>query len=269
MLLTPVYGVYTRWLRRQVVGGPVPRHVALVMDGNRRWAKQTRKASVSVGHRHGARHLDDLLDWCVGVGIHHVTVFVASIDNLRKRDTDEVRYLTQLIEEAVQERLSRTSDRWRVRVAGRLEVLPDSTRHALKSIVEATSEREGWDLTMAIGYDGRQEITDALRDLLDERARAGATIDELAETLCVEDIAAHLYTSGQPDPDLIIRTSGEQRLSGFLLWQAVRTELYFCDTYWPGFREVDFLRALRAYGPRRERAVHSQLEASPAARRSE
>ncbi|WP_233605777.1 undecaprenyl diphosphate synthase family protein [Micromonospora sp. Llam0] len=126
-------------------------------------------------------------------------------------------------------------------------MLPDSTRHALKLAEEATRQRAtGRHLTVAIGYDGREEIVNAVRSLLDDQARRGATLDDIAQRLTADQIAAHLYTSGQPDPDLVIRTSGERRVSGFLLWQAAHSELHFCDVYWPGFRKIDLLRALRS-----------------------
>jgi len=141
-----------------------------------------------------------------------------------------------------------------VHLAGRLDVLPDSTRHALKLAEEATRDKGApFELTIAIGYDGREEIVNAVRSLLESEGRAGHSIDDIAQRLTPEKVAAHLYTSGQPDPDLVIRTSGEHRMSGFLLWQAAYSELHFCDVYWPGFRKIDFLRALRSYAARHRR----------------
>lgn len=250
---TPVYRFYERRLRRQVTAGRLPRHVGLVIDGNRRWARSVGLDNPSVGHRRGAEHIDEVLGWCRALGIDNVTIYIVSVDNLRKRHDAEVAYLLGVIEEVVTERLSRPDSAWQVHLAGRLEVLPDSTAHALK-LAEERSRAAATDahVTLAIGYDGRLEVVDALRSLLDAEARAGTTAAELATRITDDAIAAHLYTAGRPDPELIIRTSGEQRLSGFLLWQSVHSELYFCDTYWPAFREVDFLRALRDFG-RRER----------------
>jgi short-chain Z-isoprenyl diphosphate synthase len=249
-----LYRLYARRLRARLDPAAIPRHVAIVMDGNRRWARQMGYANPSIGHRYGAEHVDEVLDWCAQLGIPHVTVYVCSSDNLRKRDSDEVSHLMAMIEEVVAERLRRPEGQWRLHVAGRLDDLPDLTRHALKRAAEETRERQApFDLTIAIGYDGREEIVDAVRSLLDARSRAGLTTAELAAQLSMEDIAAHLYTTGQPDPDLVIRTSGELRMSGFLLWQAAYSELYFCDVYWPGFRYVDFLRALRSYAARHRR----------------
>jgi short-chain Z-isoprenyl diphosphate synthase len=250
------YRLYGWMLRRQLAGGPVPRHVAMVMDGNRRWARQQGYDNPSVGHRYGGEHLEHVLGWCAEVGIRHVTVFVASSDNLRKRDAGEVGYLMTVIEDVVADRMARGSGRWRLHVAGQLDALPSSTAHALKEAVDATAGRAtDSDLTVAVGYDGREEVAEAVRSLLTDAAGAGTSIDDLAQTLTVDDIAERLYTSGRPDPDLVIRTSGEQRISaGFLMWQSAYSELYFCDVYWPGFRRVDFLRALRSYAARRRRS---------------
>ena len=254
MVKNTAYSLYARRLHVQLAGGNLPRHVAIVMDGNRRWARQAGFADPKVGHRYGAEHLDEVLQWCAELGIPHVTAFVASVDNLQKRDSDEVDNLLRMIEDVVAERLTRPSSIWRIHPAGRLDVLPDSTRHALKVAEEATrASNTDFHLNIAIGYDGREEILHAIRSLLEEQSRAGHTIDDIAHRLTTEQIATHLYTSGQPDPDLVIRTSGERRTSGFLLWQAAYSELHFTDVYWPGFRKIDLLRALRSYAARHRR----------------
>jgi short-chain Z-isoprenyl diphosphate synthase len=246
------YAWYTSRLRGQLAGRQLPGHVAIVMDGNRRWARQMGFGNVSLGHQYGAEHLEQVLDWCAEVGIRRVTVFVASTDNLRKRESAEMRFLMQVIEDVIVKRMLAPTNRWQIHVAGRLDMLPDSTAHALKEARDTTADRAtDADLTVAVGYDGRQEIVDAVRSLLDHQANTGRTLAELANRLTADDIGAHLYTSGQPDPDLVIRTSGEVRMSGFLLWQAAYAELYFCDVYWPAFRKIDFFRALRAYAGRR------------------
>ncbi|MDG4766460.1 polyprenyl diphosphate synthase [Solwaraspora sp. WMMD406] len=253
-LLDAGHRLYARRLRAQLAAAELPRHLAMVMDGNRRWARQMGFDDPKVGHRHGAEHLDEVLGWCAEIGIRHVTVFVASVDNVRKRASDEVDNLMGMIESVVAERLTRDDNIWRLHLAGRLEVLPDSTRHALKLAEEATRPRQtGHHLTVAIGYDGREEIVEAVRSLLEDQARRGTTLDDVAQRLTADQIAAHLYTSGQPDPDLVIRTSGERRVSGFLLWQSAHSELQFCDVYWPGFRKIDLLRALRSYAARKRK----------------
>ena len=211
-------------------------------------------ATPSIGHRHGAEHVEDVLRWCDRMRIKHVTVFVCSTENLVRRDDSEVAYLMQVIEQVVTDRLSRADAPRQVHVAGMLDALPDTTARALKDAVEATRRcATGAHVTLAVGYGGRQELVDAVRALLDEQAASGGTLEGLVETLTADDIARHLYTTGQPDPDLMIRTSGEQRMSNFLLWQSAYAELYFCDAYWPAFREIDFLRALRAFAGRNRR----------------
>jgi short-chain Z-isoprenyl diphosphate synthase len=254
MRMSGVYALYTRRLRRQVLGGRLPGHVGLIMDGNRRWARQAGMANPSLGHRAGAEHAERVLSWCEALGIKNVTVFICSTENLRHRDDAEVAYLMRVIEDVVVARLSRRNSRWQVHVAGMLDALPDSTARALKNAVEATRDcTTGAHVTLAIGYGGRQEIIDAVRDLLAEAVEAGVPMADVADSLTADDITSHLYTVGRPDPDLVIRTSGEQRLSNFLLWQSAYSELYFCEAYWPAFREIDFLRALRSYAARSRR----------------
>jgi short-chain Z-isoprenyl diphosphate synthase len=245
------YRLYCRRLRRELPAAALPRHVGLIMDGNRRWARQMGLASPSLGHKYGAEHAEDVLSWCERAGIRHVTVFACSAENLQRRGDAEVAVLMQVIEDVVTSRLARPEATWQIHIAGTPDVLPGTTARALKEAAEATREcTTGAHLTLAIGYGGRQEVLDAIRALLYEHADAGGTLTGLAETLSTNDIARHLYTAGLPDPDLVIRTSGEQRMSNFLLWQSVHSELYFCDAYWPAFREIDFLRALRSYAAR-------------------
>lgn len=248
-----VYRVYARRLRRQLAGGPLPRHVGIIMDGNRRWARQQGLADARLGHKHGAEHAEKVLNWCKAAGIRHVTVFVCSTENLANRGSAEVAFLMQVIEQFVADKLSQDPT-WQVHIAGDLDVLPDSTARALKQAVEASrGSATDSHVTLAVGYGGRQEVIDAFRSLLYEHEENGDTLAGLAETITTEDIARHLYTAGQPDPDLVIRTSGEQRLSNFLLWQTAYSELYFCEAYWPAYREIDFLRALRSFASRHRR----------------
>jgi short-chain Z-isoprenyl diphosphate synthase len=246
-----LYAVYERRLRRHLEGLPVPRHVAIMIDGNRRWARAAGFDDVSQGHVVGARHIAHLLDWCSEAGVEHVTVWLLSTDNLR-RAPEELEPLLQIIGGVAQE-LAAPGNRWRVKAVGALDLLPAETAEALKRAEEVTADRTGLRVNVAVGYGGRREIADAVRALLHEHAARGGTIEELAEIIDVDHIAEHLYTKGQPDPDLVIRTSGEQRLGGFLLWQSVHSEFYFCDALWPDFRRIDFLRALRDYGTRQRR----------------
>ncbi len=222
-----------------------------MVDGNRRWARSIGLDDVNDGHRRGAGKIVDFLGWCDNAGIDHVTVFLLSTDNLN-RPEPELSPLLRIIEDLAAD-LAGPTRRWQLRAVGALELLPDSTVEALKTAHEATVGRPGAAVDLAVGYSGRREITDAVRSLLAEQSAAGRTLDELIDELDVEHIAEHLYTRGQPDPDLVIRTSGEQRLSGFLLWQTAHSEFYFCDVNWPDFRRTDFLRALRDYAGRHRR----------------
>lgn len=248
--MRPLYSLYARILRRQLAGLPMPHHVAIAMDGNRRWARRAGYDDVRVGHRFGAEHLELFLRWCSQSGIRCVTAWVASADNIGRRDSAEVDYLMELTETVLAEHVRR-DHRWRLHVAGRLDLLPDTTARALKEAVELTRDRrDAGDLTLAIGYSGRLEVLDAVRAVLDEAAESGRSLEAVADELTEDDISRNLYLPQLPDPDLVIRTSGELRMSDFLLWQATRSEIDFCDLYWPAFREIDLLRALRTYGRR-------------------
>jgi len=191
-----------------------------------------------------------MLTWCEEAGIEVVTLWLLSTDNLHRAE-DELGPLLQIIAEAVDSlALER---RWRLHPVGALDLLPAEVAARLKAAEDETRDVEGMLVNVAVGYGGRREIADAVRALLQEHAARGTSLEELAGELDVEHIAQHLYTAGQPDPDLVIRTSGEQRLGGFLLWQSAKSEFYFCEAYWPDFRRVDFLRALRAYAQRDRR----------------
>jgi short-chain Z-isoprenyl diphosphate synthase len=244
-----LYRAYQRRLATSLEPGSVPRHVGVLMDGNRRWARAI-GAGPSHGHQRGADKIPEFLGWCEEVGVEVVTLWMLSPDNLT-RPEEELGPLIEIIEDAV-ESLAATG-RWRVHPVGALDLLPEGTAHRLKLVEDATRDVAGLHVNVAIGYGGRREIADAVRSLLQAHAAQGTSIEQLAEILDVEHIAEHLYTRGQPDPDLVIRTSGEQRLSGFLLWQSAHSEFYFCEALWPDFRKVDFLRALRAYAQRERR----------------
>ena len=244
-----LYGVYERNLMSQIPDERRPKHVGVILDGNRRWAS-AQGSSSSVGHRAGAAKIVELLGWCEEVDVEVVTLWLLSTDNLA-RPAAELSALMTIIEETVSD-LAETG-RWRINPVGALDLLPDHTARVLKSAAESTAHVNGILVNVAVGYGGRREVVDAVRSLLQEQAEQGTSLDELAQVIDVEHIAEHLYTKGQPDPDLVIRTSGEQRLSGFLLWQSAHSEFYFCEAYWPDFRHVDFLRALRAYAERQRR----------------
>jgi short-chain Z-isoprenyl diphosphate synthase len=244
-----VYRLYEHRLEASLSGHSMPRHVGVILDGNRRWARSAGLADVSDGHQKGADHIFELLGWCRQSGVEVVTLWLLSTDNLA-RPRAELDALLRIIEGTVRELVVQG---WHVKPVGALDLLPVETAQVLKDAAEATADKPGLLVNVAVGYGGRREIADAVRSLLYDHSTKGTTIEELAELLDVEHIADHLYTAGLPDPDLVIRTSGEQRLGGFLLWQSAHSEFYFCDAYWPAFRRVDFLRALRSYGARHRR----------------
>ncbi|MGI5125820.1 isoprenyl transferase [Pseudonocardia sp. CA-107938] len=247
-----LYSLYERRLGRELrTVAERPRHVAVMLDGNRRWARDAGLLDVNDGHRAGAAKIADLLAWCEEARVEVVTLWLLSTDNLNRPD-EELQPLLEIIGDVVDE-LAGPNGRWRLRVVGALDLLPRPMAERLSAAAERTAGRVGLELNVAVGYGGRQEIADAVRKLLLQHAESGTSIEELAEVLDVDHIAANLYTSGQPDPDLVIRTSGEQRLSGFLMWQSAHSEFWFCDAYWPAFRKVDFLRALRDYAARHRR----------------
>ena len=244
-----LYPAYEARMLRKLPADSLPQHVGVMLDGNRRWAKAVGRDTAH-GHRAGAANIEPLLTWCDEVGIEVVTLWLLSTDNLN-RPAAELEALLQIIEEAVDSLADQR--RWRLHPVGALDLLPARTAERLKAAEEATRDVDGMLVNVAVGYGGRREIADAVRSLLAEHAAKGTSLEELAQIIDVEHIADHLYTKGQPDPDLVIRTSGEQRLGGFLLWQSAKSEFYFCEAYWPDFRRVDFLRALRAYAQRDRR----------------
>jgi short-chain Z-isoprenyl diphosphate synthase len=244
-----LYPAYEARVVRRLPADRLPKHVGVMLDDNRRWAKAVGQDAAH-GHRAGAANISPLLQWCEELGVEVVTLWLLSTDNLN-RPAAELSELLGIIEEAVSDLAS--EQRWRLHPVGALDLLPAGTARRLKEASEQTRDVDGLIVNIAVGYGGRREIADAVRSLLSDHASRGTSIEELADTLDVEHIAEHLYTKGQPDPDLVIRTSGEQRLGGFLLWQSAHSEFYFCEAYWPDFRRVDFLRAVRAYAERERR----------------
>ena len=232
----------------------LPRHIAVLCDGNRRWAREHRHDDVSYGYRAGARKIAEMLRWCQEAGIEMATVYLLSTENLQ-RDSGELASLIEIITEVVEE-ICAPANHWSVRTVGDLELLGEEPARRLRDAVQPTGDAAhgaSFHVNVAVAYGGRQEIVDAVRGLLGKELANGATGDQLIEAVTAEAISENLYTSGQPDPELVIRTSGEQRLSGFLLWQSAYSEMWFTDAYWPEFRRVDFLRALRDFSARHRR----------------
>jgi len=246
-----LYSTYERRLLANLDRNRLPHHVAVMADGNRRWARLNAPGETLVaGYEAGAVKLREFVSWCDEVGIQIVTLWVLSPSNL-DRSQEEVLPLLDVIVSLVE---SLADDKkWRIQIVGALDLLPENIAAALRAASARTENCTGMHVNVAVSYAGRQELRDAFRSLLAEEASKGTTLDELSKTVEIDMIASHLYTAGQPDPDLIIRTSGEQRLSDFLIWQSAHSEFYFCEALWPDFRRVDFLRALRSFAQRERR----------------
>ena len=246
-----LYRLYQRRLRKQIDPARVPHHIAVIVDGNRRWAKQRLQERAAVGHRAGAKKVPEFLGWCEEAGVATVTLYLLSADNLKARDKQELQDLLGIISDLALELAS--NPRWRVKHVGSCAGLSEGLTAALAAAEEQTANHTGMHINLAVGYGGRTEITEAVRSVISEHQAAGGTIDSLADRLTPEDIGEHLWTRGQADPDLVIRTSGEQRLSDFMIWQSAHSEFYFVEALYPDLREVDFLRALRDYSSRQRR----------------
>jgi short-chain Z-isoprenyl diphosphate synthase len=254
MLTRLLYRFYEQRLLAEVRRRPLPRHLGLIQDGHRRYAREA-GLSNSTGYALGAAKAEEVLAWCADLAIPMVTLWWLSTENF-SRDPDEVGAVLDVIEHKMDEWLA---SGWtarlgiRIRPIGKFELLPASALQALQRAEAATRDHNRMLLNVGVGYGGRQEITDAVKGYLRERVEQQQSLQEILEYLTPETVAKYLYTYDCPDPDLIIRTSGEVRLSGFMLWQSAYSEYYFCDVYWPAFRKVDFLRAIRSYQQRRRR----------------
>ena len=246
-----LYRLYESRLKRWLQTQPRPRHVAMIIDGNRRWARQRGLETAAHGHTAGAAKVHEFLTWCDELGVEVVTLYLLSADNLTGRTAAELADLTEIIAD-LSEDLSNFRD-WRVQHVGRTAGLPTSLVDTMIAAEKRTADHAGLHINLAVGYGGRAEIADAVRSIVRSHSEAGGTLDNLADDLTPELIAEHLYTGGQPDPDLVIRTSGEQRLSDFMLWQSAHSEFYFVEALGPDLREVDFLRALRDFARRQRR----------------
>jgi short-chain Z-isoprenyl diphosphate synthase len=255
LLLRFLYWMYERRLVDQIKRGPIPRHVGIILDGNRRHARKLGISEPYEIYQRGAEKLDDVLNWSAELHIPAVTLWVFSTENL-KRSSVEVSGILKAVEAKIAA-LARDplmhQRRIRVQAIGRLDLLPESVIATIRAAEEATAQYDFMTLTIAVGYGGREEIVDAVRNLVKMHAREGASLSEIIDQITPDGIARNLYAADLPDPDLIIRTSGEIRLSGFLLWQSVHSEFYFTDVLWPAFRKVDFLRAVRDYQARSRR----------------
>jgi len=250
--LLGIYKVYEKWLSLQLKEGKKPEHVAIILDGNRRWASQ--KSLIPwIGHRHGANKINELLDWCIELDVKYITLYAFSTENFR-RPPEEIEEIMKLIEEKLRTILEHEkihANKIRVKAIGRLDLLPKSIQEVIQRVEESTKTYPERLLNIALAYGGRAEIVDATKKIAEEVKNG-----ELKTTDITEDIFEnYLYTAHMPkqDADLIIRTSGEERLSGFLSWQSAYSELCFIDVNWPDFRHIDLLRAVRTYQRRKRR----------------
>jgi tritrans,polycis-undecaprenyl-diphosphate synthase [geranylgeranyl-diphosphate specific] len=246
------YKVYEEWLWHQLKGGVKPEHIAIILDGNRRWASE-QALNLFSGHEKGADKVEQLIDWCLQLGVKSITLYMFSTENFQ-RSKSEVEEIMRIAEERFQRILADErihENKVRVKVIGRVNLLPE---HLQQLIADVEKSTEGYDkhfLNFAFAYGGRAEIVDAAKKIAEKVGTGDLSPDEVDEQL----FEKHLYTSHMPnqDPDLIIRTSGEERLSGFLLWQSAYSELCFLDVYWPDFRFIDLLRAVRTFQNRKRR----------------
>jgi len=255
LLKQPLYYIYTKLLLSEVKKNRLPNHLGLILDGNRRFAEEKGLKNTTEGHKKGADKLDEVLNWCLDLGIQVITIWVLSVENL-SRDSQEVEKLLGVIENKIRDLAANPAihkNRVRIKAVGCLTILPPAIRKTIKQAEEATENYDNYFLNIAIGYGGRQEIADAFKKLLEDKYESEDSLPELINKINPEVISKYMYEYELPDPDLIIRTSGEVRLSGFLLWQSAYSEFYFCDVFWPAFRRIDLLRAIRSYQYRQRR----------------
>jgi tritrans,polycis-undecaprenyl-diphosphate synthase [geranylgeranyl-diphosphate specific] len=245
-----LYLLYERRLERLVKNGQAPGHIAVILDGNRRWARD-HQVSIDQGHRRGFDNVVRMVNWCLDLGVRELTLYAFSTENFR-RESEEVETLMDLLVDACgrfKEDPVIHDNHVRVRAIGRVGLLPDRVRTAIKELEERTESYDGFHLNIAVAYGGRAEILDAIKDLYLSVESGEIKIADITEA----DLGRFLYKEDMMDPDIIIRTSGEQRLSGFLLWQSAYSELYFEEAFFPAFRKIDLLRAVRTYQNRQRR----------------
>ena len=246
------YKVYEKWLWYQLKEGVKPEHIAIILDGNRRWASE-QALNPFLGHEKGADKVEQLIDWCLQLGVKSITLYTFSTENFQ-RSKSEVEEIMHIAEERFQQILADErihKNKVRVKVIGRVNLLPEHLQRLITDVEKATESYDKHFLNFAFAYGGRAEIVDAAKKIAEKVGTGDLSPDEVDEQL----FERYLYTSHMPnqDPDLIIRTSGEERLSGFLLWQSAYSELCFLDVYWPDFRLIDLLRAVRTFQNRKRR----------------
>lgn len=250
-ILKPLYKTYEWYISRNLKPENMPKHIAIIMDGNRRYSKLMGNKQAIEGHKRGVDTLEKVLDWSIEFGIEIVTAYAFSTENF-KRPSEEVKGLMELFQENFEGIASNPKihkNKVKIKAVGNLGLLPDNVKEAINIAEESTASYDKRIVNIAIGYDGRMEMIDAIKKISKEVKEGKLKLEDINEMI----VDGNLYTAGLDDPNLIIRTSGEERLSGFLLWQSSYSELYFCDSLWPELRKVDFLRALRSYQERERR----------------
>ncbi len=251
ILLQPLYSIYEWYISRHLEKDKMPKHVAIIMDGNRRYSKLQGNMNAIEGHKRGVDTLENVLEWCIDLGIDIVTVYAFSTENF-KRSQEEVRDLMKLFVDSflsISTNKKIHKNEVRLQAVGKLDLFPEDVRDAIKDAEQSTKKYDKRLINIAMGYDGRIEIVDAFKKIAQQVKDGEIEPEEIDEKM----INDNLYTAGLEDPNLVIRTSGEERLSGFLLWQSSYSELYFTDSLWPELRKVDFLRAIRSYTQRQRR----------------
>ncbi len=244
------YRAYEHKLIAEIKNGPIPKHIAIIMDGNRRSAQKLGLEPI-MGHVMGKNKLEEVMEWCIELDIRILTVYAFSTENIL-RNPEEVKALMDLFKEnfrkaADDERIK--NNKIRIKAIGEIELLPAEVRESIKYAEEKTKDYDQYQYNVAIAYGGRQEIVSAIKEIAQQVKDGKMKVDDIDETT----VSRNLFTGNLPDPDLILRTSGEERISNFLLWQLAYAELYFSDVYWPEFRKVDFMRAIRSYQRRKRR----------------
>jgi len=251
LILDSAYSRYESQIKKEIMAGEIPNHIAIIMDGNRRYAQEVLGKPTNEGHKLGKAKVNEVAHWCKDLGVKHLTIFAFSTENF-KRDPDEVDYIMDMIEESLYEFADDDEVhglRARIKVIGDRGLYPDNVLKAVEYAEERTKDYDNLTVHMAIGYGGRQDITDTMRVIAEMVKRGELEPEDITESL----ISSFISTNGIPDPDLLLRTSGEIRVSNFLLWQLAYSEFYFTDVYWPGFRYIDLLRAIRTYQRRKRR----------------
>ena len=252
MNISGLYRLYSKKLEKEILNGSMPNHIAVILDGNRRWAKRN-LSFTKTGHFRGADAVENLLDWCEEFDIKIITLYALSAENLNRKDK-ELEYLFDLIKNRLEKlyndpRIHR--NKMRVKAIGKIELLPDSIKDVLKRLDDVTKNYDEHFLNIALAYGGQDELIDAVKKIVLKISEGSLKVDDINK----KEIESNLYTSHLPQssPDMILRTSGERRLSGFLLWQSAYSELIFMDIFWPGFRKIDLMRAIRTFQKRKRR----------------